>query len=199
MNQERLVRDSRKSQDAHRGFLEFYARQVEKQVRQRSALNVAFHFRRVTEQHFHWHIDRAIAEIPVGDDEIALACKSTDDGDRTAFAFAKGSKILYAVLRDNQHIAFLGLIAPDVHGRHARLGVCNFTQLYLRAKFAVINRFRHSVRQATRANVVNQQDWSLLAHGPAAVDNLLRTPLHLRVAALHRRKIEILARGTACQ
>ena len=54
-----------------------------------------------------------------------------------------------------------------------------------------MHQFGQRVGQPARANVVNRQDRVVLTHRPAAVDHLLRTPLHLGVAALHRVEVQI--------
>jgi hypothetical protein len=65
--QEGLARDSRKAQHPHCGFLKFDSIEVKRLTRRRLPHNVALHFRRVTEQHFHRHIDGAIAEFSIID------------------------------------------------------------------------------------------------------------------------------------
>jgi hypothetical protein len=50
---------------------------------------------------------------------------------------------------------------------------------------------RAGVRQAAGADVMHGEDRVVLAHLPAAVDHFLRAPLDFRVAALHRREVEV--------
>jgi hypothetical protein len=56
---------------------------------------------------------------------------------------------------------------------------------------AVRDRFGQRVRQSAGTDVVNQQDRIRRTLRPAAIDDLLRAALNLRIAALHRREIEI--------
>ena len=53
-----------------------------------------------------------------------------------------------------------------------------------------MHQLRQGVRQAAGADIVDRQDRVVLAQLPAAVDDFLRAPLHLGVAALHRVEIE---------
>jgi hypothetical protein len=55
------------------------------------------------------------------------------------------------------------------------------------------DRLRHRVRKPACTHVVDEQDGVVPAHGPAGVNHLLCAALHLRVAALHGREIEIRA------
>jgi hypothetical protein len=57
----------------------------------------------------------------------------------------------------------------------------------------VVDQLGQRVGQAAGADVVDQQDRVVVAQRPAAVDDLLAAALHLRVAALHRGEIEVLA------
>ena len=50
---------------------------------------------------------------------------------------------------------------------------------------AVIDRLGHGIRQTAGAYVMNQQDWILVAHLPATIDDFLCPALHLGVTALH--------------
>src|SRR5439155_16898804 len=54
---------------------------------------------------------------------------------------------------------------------------------------------RQRVRQAACADVVNGEQRIALAELPAAVDDLLRPPLYLGVAALYRIEIQVLGIG----
>ena len=57
--------------------------------------------------------------------------------------------------------------------------------------------FRHGVGQAARTHVVDELDRVVGAERPAGVDHFLCAPLHLRIATLHRGKIEFFAAGAA--
>src|SRR5205085_12693158 len=92
----------------------------------------------------------------------------------------------------------LRLVAPELHRAHAGLVVRNCAQLDDCTAIAVIDDFRHGVREAAGADVVDRGDRIVLAERPARVDDLLRAALHLGVAPLHRREVELgLARAAA--
>jgi hypothetical protein len=55
----------------------------------------------------------------------------------------------------------------------------------------VRDRLRNGVRQTAGADVVDQQDGIRFTHGPALIDDFLRAPLNLRVAALDRSEIQV--------
>ena len=59
------------------------------------------------------------------------------------------------------------------------------------------HRFRHGVGESARADIVNEFDGIVGAQRAAPVNDFLGTALHLRVAALHRGKIERLTAGAA--
>ena len=98
------------------------------------------------------------------------------------------------MLRQNrQHIALLRLIAPDFTWRQAGFFQLDFRQIKNRTFFRAVNNLREGIRNTARADIVDRQNRVVRAELPAAVDDLLRTALDFRVAALHRIKIELRA------
>ena len=98
---------------------------------------------------------------------------------------------------DRQHVALLRFVAPELHRAHAGLVARNRAQLDLGAAVAVVDDLGHGVRQAARADVVDRGDRVVVAERPARVDDLLRAPLHLGVAALHGCEVELGLAGAA--
>ena len=161
--------------------------------------HVSSHPGRIAQQHVHGHVDRTIIEFAIIDDKLAIVGQRTNDGNRATFSLAQRRKLIDTIVTDEQHVALLRFVTPNVHRRHARLGVCDFTQFYLRAAFAVIDCFGHRVREPASAHVMDKQNRVVSAHLPATIDDFLCPPLHLRVAALHRCKIKVFAARTACK
>ena len=48
------------------------------------------HARGFAEQHFEWHVNRAVAEVAVGERQLRLGSGFADHGKRAALAFADG-------------------------------------------------------------------------------------------------------------
>ena len=147
----------------------------------------------------HRHVDDSIAKITVTDHEIAIVGERANYRNRATLSFAKHPEFIDAILADDQYVALLRFVAPDAHRRHARLGIVDLAQLNLGAVAAVINGLGYCVRQTTGTDVMDQQDRIVLAHLPAAIDNLLRAALHLRIATLYRSEIQLGAGRAACE
>ena len=121
--------------------------------------------------------------------------RGPDDGIRTALARTDRLELLQLLGCDGQDIALLRLVAPDLHRRHARIGVGYGAQIETSAASGIMDQLGQGVGQPARADVVDEEDGIVLAERPAAVDDLLAATLHLRVGALHGGKIQILGRG----
>ena len=140
--------------------------------------------------------------MTVGDEQAPVVGRLADDGEGAALAFAQRAEFGQPRRRDGQHVALLRLVAPDLGRRHAGFLDVHFAQVEACAATAAVREFGQGVRQAAGADVVDRQDRVAVARRPAvtlgraelpaAVDHFLRTPLHLRVAALHRREVEVL-------
>ena len=119
----------------------------------------------------------------------------------TAFTQAQGLKFLQPRLVHRQHVALLRFVAPGLQRRHARVGAGNGVIGEVRTPFAVVQQLRDRVAQPTGAYVVDAEDRVSAVPGQAqfatAVDNLLRAPLHLGVAALHRGVVQFFVVGAA--
>ena len=164
----------------------------------RHAAHVAQHLRRLAENDIERHVDGRVLELRIRDLEPAVVGRLADDRVRAALALAQRRETLELIRRDDEHVALLRFVAPDLERRHARLDRRHGAQIDAAAAIAVCDRFGNRVRQAARADVVNQQDRIRLAERPALIDDFLRAPLDLGVAALHRREVEILrARAAA--
>ncbi len=96
---------------------------------------------------------------------------------------------------DRQHVALLGLVAPELQRGHPRLVAGDLPQLEGGSPPALVDQLRQRVRQPPRPDVVNRQDRRRFPQGAAPVDDLLAAPLHLRVVPLHRGEIQLLAGG----
>ena len=123
--------------------------------------------------------------------EIALFHSHAHHRKRATLPLAKCLEHFKRLGRDGQHITLLALVAPDLFGREARLFQRHGAQVKLRAPARVIGEFRKSVAQAASPHVMNGEDRVVGLQCPAMVDDLLRAPLDLWVAALNRIKIKL--------
>ena len=92
--------------------------------------------------------------------------------------------------------------APAPRCTRSRAATCRARRSARRAgrcarRAAVRDDLGHRVRQAAGADVVDHQDRDCVAQRPAGVDDFLRAALHLRIAALHRGEVELLAARAA--
>ena len=154
--------------------------------------DIAQHFRRLAEQHFHRHVDRHVIEMGIAQHQMLLLGGLTHHREGTALARAKRGKAIQILHAHRHHVAFLRFTTPDRHRRHARLIIGHGAQLELPAPATVMHQFRQGVGNAARTDIVNTDDGVVLAHPPAGVDDFLRPALHFRIAALHRGEIQIL-------
>ncbi len=195
-DQEALVAHRGQAQHAQGGLPRVDAGGVEAGLVEAVVVHLAQHLRRLAQQHLHGHVDggglRGAVEQAVAEDESFLLGGLADHREGAALALADGLELGQALGRDGQHVALLGLVAPDLHGRHAGVVAGNGAQLEARAAAAVVDDLGHGVGEAAGAHVVDGDDGVVRAHGPAAVDDFLGTALHLRVAALHRGVVQVL-------
>ena len=154
-------------------------------------LYVAVHLGWFAEQDIHRHVDRFVVVLPVDQLQLPRLGGGADRGKQAALALAQVLEQRQAVRRNRQHITLLRFVTPDFFRRHATLFQRDLAQVENRSAFGVVGNFREGIRQAAGADVVNRQDRIGVAHGPTGIDHFLRAPLHLRVAALHRIKIEV--------
>ena len=122
---------------------------------------------------------------------MGLLFRRSDHGKGTPLTLADGLKQMQILRRNRQHIALLRLIAPRLQRTHPGLAARNRIQVETPAAAAVLDQLRKRIRQSARAHVMNKCNRIRLAALPAAVDDLLRAALHLRVIALHGSKIQI--------
>ena len=122
---------------------------------------------------------------------MPVGARFADDRIGAAFARADLCKSREVLGRHGHDIAFLCFVAPDFHGRHARVGVWHVAQLETCAARGIGGQLRQRVGQSARADVVDEAHRVDVAERAAAVDDLLATPLHLGVVALHRGEVEL--------
>ena len=145
---------------------------------------------RLAEQHVERHVDGFVAEDGVGDGQPAVVGQRAEHGIGAALPPAERLEAGESGRIEAQYVAFLGFVAPDLQRAQAAFGQRHRAQVDPPAAVAVGDRLGHGIRQATGTDVVDQKDRIVRTRGPAAVDDLLRAPLHLGVAALHGGKIE---------
>ena len=172
-------------------------RDVEAPARRRHAAHVARHPRRLAEQHLERHVDRRIAEQRVAH-APAGRCRRSRRSPRTDSARAPRSRANCSQRAglDDQHVALLRLVAPDLQRRHAGLRARHGAQVDARAALAVRHGLRHRVRQTARAHVVDQQRWD--CRSPSAQQRSMTSCARRcisGVAALHGGEIEVRARA----
>ena len=122
------------------------------------ALDVLVHARRLAQQDVQRQIDRRVAEVAVMEHDAALFRGRADDGVLGALALAEALKHRQVLRHDGQHIALLGLVAPDLQRRHAWLVVGHLAQLEVAAHAAVGDELGHGVGQAAGAHVMDEHD-----------------------------------------
>ncbi len=132
--------------------------------RERTALHVAMHLRRLAEQHVHRHVDHASPAAPSSTTSAAaLLGRDADHRERAALALADRVEERQRVGRDREHVALLALVAPDFLRRQAALLERHLAQVEARAAAGAVDEFGERVREAARADVVDRQDRVLLA------------------------------------
>ena len=147
--------------------------------------DIAQHLRRLAQQQAHWQVDRGVVEIAIAQHQLRVRGGFSEYGTGAALAFAQGLEFLQVAAVDSQHITLLGLVAPHLQWRHARVITGNRTQLKTAATAAVIDQFRQRIGQATGADIVDGDDRIDSAQRPAGIDHFLCPAFHFRIAALH--------------
>ncbi len=158
---------------------------------------IAVHLRRLAEQHVHRQVDRRIGGDParqraVTGHQALLGRSHAHGGERAALARADRGELVQPVGRHAQHVAFLGLVAPQFQRRQRRIVGGHLAQVDHPTHARVVQQFGDGVGQATGTDVVEEVDRVALAHRHAAVDDLLAATLHLRVVALHAGEVQVL-------
>ncbi|EPE05753.1 multidrug resistance transport transmembrane protein [Ophiostoma piceae UAMH 11346] len=149
------------------------------------------------EQSRHGHVDWVEGtSIAVGDDEAGhavgvLGNDSADIGVAAALAVADAHETVVALGVDQQHVALLGFVAPNLQRAHALVRALDLAQLELAAEAGVVDELGQRVGQTAGADVVDHGNGVLVAQGHARVDDHLRAALNLGVAALHTVKVEL--------
>src|SRR5471032_220264 len=153
------------------------------------------HARGFAQQHFQRHVDRAVAEVAVGDRQLRLGSGFADHGKRATLTLADGLEAREVFRADGQYVAFLGFVTPDFVRGHARLVVWNVAQFETTATLAIVDQFREGVGQTAGADVVDEADRVLVTQLPATVDDFLAAAFHLWVFALYGSKIQVCRAG----
>jgi hypothetical protein len=136
-------------------------------------MHVAQHLRRLAEQQRQRHVDRQVLEVAVAHHQLLFSVASPTPRRDSARVRTMRLELFDTVGVHRQHVAFLRLVAPDLHRRHAGIVVGHGAQLEARAAAAVVDQFRQCIGQAAGTDVVDRDDGIVRAHGPAAVDDLL--------------------------
>ncbi len=189
-DQECLAGDRGMPQYVERALLDVQARAIERRQRLLDMANVAMHARGFAEQHAHRHVDRERAAGAV-DHQLTVVSDAADHRVRTALAPRDPIERRELVGRDRQRIALLRLVAPDLERTHSAFLDGNVGEHDASAALGLIREFRHCIRQAAGAHVVNRQHRVMCAEPPTTIDDFLRAALHLRIAALDRIEIEL--------
>ncbi len=200
-DQKALRRHGGAGQHRDTGLLQGDAVQVQRRKLPLQAGHVAVHLGRLAQQHIHGHIDWQVCwlgSFGIAQHQLALLGGHPHHRKRAALALAQRAEQHQRIRGNRQHIALLALVAPDLLGRHAAFLQRHSAQVKPRATAGIVGQLRKSVGQATSANVVDRQNRVAQAAGatvqaqrPTLVDDLLRPALDLRVAALHRIKIQL--------
>ena len=161
-------------------------------ARRRRMRGVAMHLRRLAEQHVHRQVDRR-RFAGITDHQAFFRGGGADHREHAAFARAQRGEFLDPRRWDAEHVAFLRFVAPQLHRRQRRIVLRHLAKVDGAADAGIVQQFRDRVGQAAGTDVVHGHDRVVVAHRHAAVDDFLRAPLHLRVVALHRGEIELLA------
>ena len=195
-DQEALAGDRRVAQHVESHHLQRHIRQIERRQFRRHALNVAVHLRRLAQQHVHRHVDgeqrRRLVRCHrlIGQHQLLRLGRHADHRVRAALAHAHRIEHRQQLGLHREHIALLAFVAPDLLGRQAAFLQRHLAQVEASAPPRPIDQFGERVRDAAGADIVDRQDRVHVTERRAVVDDLLRAPLDLRVAALHRVEIE---------
>ena len=185
--------DGGESEEALEGLLRRDGADVEGLRVEGDVRDVALHAGRLAEEDFDVHVDRAVAEVRVLEDEALVAAGDADEGDGAAFALADGFEKRAVLLADGEHVALLCLAAPDLHRVHRLLLVVDEAEVEVGA--GVLDDFGAGVGKAAGADVVDGEDGVLVAHRGAGLDDLLGAAFHFGVAALDGVEVEGLVVG----
>ena len=192
-DQETLGGDRRARQHIQARPLQVDPAQIQRPKAAHKALHVAVHARRLAQQHVHRHAHGHClrrCRQRVGQHQFALGGRDANDREGAAFARAQRLEQRQRLRRDGHHVALLAFVAPDLLGAHAAAAQRNRAQREARAAPCVVAQLGEGIGQAAGAHIVDGQYRVVGAHQRAMVDHLLRAPLHLRVAALHRVEVQ---------
>ena len=184
-------------QYAQRRLFEVDATEIEIGFLEGPMVHIPQHAWRLAEQQVHGDVDGIVVEVAVAQHQVLFRGGLAHHGVRTALPLTDGLEVLEPLGVHRHHVALLGLVAPDLHRRHARIIIGHRAQFEAATQCRIVYQFRQGVGESARAHIVDKQDGILLPLGPAGVDHLLAAAFHLRVRALYRGEVEILRRGPA--
>ncbi len=153
-DEEGFVRHRGKAQHPLHSFFQAGFSQAQRLVFRRTAVRMAVHLRRFAQQYCHGHVnDRLPAE------EHVQAWRSDGFAHHrigAAFARADGREAFYILRHNREHVTFLRFVAPNFHGRQARVCAGHLRQIDAPAQAAGVQQFRQRIGQSARAHVVNR-------------------------------------------
>ena len=114
-----------------------------------------------------------------------------DDGDRTALAPADRFDPGPLGRVEDEDVALLGLVAPELHRAEAGVRGRNRAEVHARPEPRRVHDLRDRVGEPPRSHVVNGEDRVQVSEPDARVDDLLGASLHLRVVPLNGGKVEL--------
>ena len=83
--------------------------------------------------------------MAIGQEQLLPVSRLPQYGQRTALALTQGTKRLQPVTLDRKHVAFLRLVTPHLHRRHAGIIVGYPAQLETAATPAVIDQLGYGI------------------------------------------------------
>ena len=187
-DEERLVGDRRQVEQTEERVLRLHAGELQRFVRARDVRDVAHHARRLAEQDLDVHVDRAVVEVFVLEDETPVARRLADERHGAALAGAQLLEPRARVTLQRKHVALLGLAAPDLHRVHGGLFVVDRAERELSARR--LHEFRAAIGKSACTDIVDGKDGVLPPHRRAGVDHALTASLHFRVTALNTVEVE---------
>ncbi|KAH3660887.1 hypothetical protein OGATHE_005219 [Ogataea polymorpha] len=105
---------------------------------------------------------------------------------------------LQILLTNSQDKSLLRFVTPDLKRRHSWFQRENFSELKLGTKVIVVNQLRQGIRQSSCSHVVDTLNRRVGAVCITCIDNLLCSSLHLWIASLDGRKVQIFTALAGC-
>ena len=191
-DQELLACHSRKAQHPFDSFGQVQTAVVERARGAAAGGELPHRVENVAEQRRQRHVHRRRAAKPrIHHQQPPLGGGLANHRVRAALALANSRERRQVLRPDGERVALLGLVAPNLHRRHAGIGGGHGADVEAAANAGVAQQFRQRVGKPAGAHVVDQADGIGGAEGAAAVDHLLAAALHLGVVALHGGEVQL--------